>query len=306
MLASTQLQSPADVDFKKDAKEPCSNRPFFDRQIYLPFSGNGRHFLPQFPVHARRPSGENFLASWPDKEKKKRRRRTGALQALNCLDDLDPAGLIDELAIQLWPRGARFAVLHVVPNGLILASIRHSCVFFRWSPLRFWATRSRVNCTLPYPSIGGWWTVPVFLFFSFQKDLFTFPVQVGSVPACFLFFSLFLFFSPGLLCFGPILFSRFFGYRSWTSVALLVGHNIAVEPESKKKKKKWQKKRKRRKRKTKDSVLSCPKTDWETVGCCITVNCFSLDALYRPCISLLLLSVNSCPVTEWIWAEGGD
>lgn len=154
-------------------------------------------FSPTIPCSCKAAQWREFL--WlvgQTKKKKKRRRRTGALQALNCLDDLDPAGLIDELAIQLWPRGARFAVLHVVPNGLILASIRHSCVFFRWSPLRFWATRSRVNCTLPYPSIGGWWTVPVFLFFSFQKDLFTFPVQVGSVPACFLFFSLFHFFSP--------------------------------------------------------------------------------------------------------------
>lgn len=69
-----------------------------------------------------------WLVSWLDKEKKKKR-GTGALQALNCLDNLDPAGLIDELAIRWWPRGARFAVLHVVPNGLILTSIRRSCVF---------------------------------------------------------------------------------------------------------------------------------------------------------------------------------
>lgn len=146
-----------------------------------------------------------------------------------------------------------------------------------------------------------------FCFFRSRKTSLLSPFKSEVFPLVFFSSLFFIFFPPGLLCFGPILFSRFFGYRSWTSVALLVGHNIAVEPESKKKKKKKvAKKRKRRKRKTKDSVLSCPKTDWETVGCCITVNCFSLDALYRPCISLLLLSVNSCPVTEWIWVEGGD
>lgn len=137
-----------------------------------------------------------WLVSWPDK-KKKRKRGTGALQALNCLDDLDPAGLIDELAIQLWPRGARFAVLHVVPNRLSLASIRRSCVFSDGALSAFGQREVKSTFTLLYPSIGGWWAVSSIFVFSFQKDLFTFP-RSSRERSRWLF-------SPGSLCFGPIL-----------------------------------------------------------------------------------------------------
>lgn len=149
-----------------------------------------------------------WLVSWPDKEKKKKR-GTSTLQALNCLDDLDPAGLIDELAIQLWPRGARFAVLHVVPNELILASIRRSCVLSDGALSAFGQREVKSTFTLLYPSIGGWWAVSSIFVFSFQKDLFTFP-PFKSERSRWLFFRLFMFWTNSVF---PLLWVPDHGHR---------------------------------------------------------------------------------------------
>lgn len=116
--------------------------------------------------------------------------------------------------------------------------------FVRWSPLRFWATRSQVNFYFTLPLHR--WLVGGFQYFCFlvpEGPLYLSPVQVGAFPLAFF---------PAFYVLDQFCFPASLGTRSWTSVALLVGHNITVE--------RGKRKNRRQKKKTKDSILSCPKT----------------------------------------------
>lgn len=149
------------------------------------------------------------------------------------------------------------------PKRVVLASIRRSCVFADGALSAFGQREVKSTFTLLYPSVGGWCVVSSIFVFSFQKDLFTFsPFKSGAFPLAFF---------PAFYILDQFCFSASLGTRSWTSVALLVGHNTIVE---------WGKRKKTAaKKENKDSVLSCPKT------ILLAVACRSIASPLSPCIS---------------------
>lgn len=149
------------------------------------------------------------LLAGQKKRKEKKKSETGTLQALNCLDDLDQAGLIDELAVQLWPRGARFAALHVVPNGLFwLQFVALVFLPMEPSPLLGNEKSSQLSLYFTPPLVVGAW-FPVFLFFRSRRTSLPFP-RSSRERSRSLFSRLFIFWTNSVF---PLLWVPDHGHR---------------------------------------------------------------------------------------------